>query len=156
MEKSTDYAALLGYTYSEQSTSLTQSEDGFTFIIHNPERADGNIEVAVSGGIFTVAFFSMEEDFGEDFGEVVAFVDELIADETVIFELMSQGEYVLGGSRSAREIGKYRSPLAMAEGLAGGDPELRKGILACMKEGNCAVRVRGFRAARCFSVILAK
>lgn len=156
MEKTTDYAALLGYTYSEQSTTLLQSENGFTFTIRNPERADGNIEIAVTDGIFTVAFFSMEEDFGEDFGEVVAFVDELLADETVIFELMSQGEYVLGGSRSVKEIGKYRSPLAMVEGLSGGDFELRKGILSCMKEGNCAVRVRGFRATRCFSVILAK
>ena len=156
MEKSTDYATLLSYTYSEQDAVLSQSENGFTFLIRNPERADGNIEIAVNGGTFTVAFVSMEEDFGEDFGEVVAFVDELLADETVIFELMSQGEYVLGGSRSVKEIGKYRSPLAMAEGLAGGDPELRKGILSCMKEGNCAVRVRGFCANRCFSVILAK
>ena len=156
MDKTTDYAALLGYTYAEQNTVLSRKENGFIFVIRNPERADGDIEITVNRGVFTVAFFSMEEDFGEDFGEVVAFVDELLADETVIFELMSQGEYVLGGSRSTDAIGKYRSPLAMVERLADGDRELHESLLACMKEGNLAVRIRGFRAARCFSVILAK
>ena len=156
MEKTTDYAALLEYTYSEYNTVLTREENGFSFLIRNPERADGDIRIGVNSGIFTINFFSMEEDFEDDFGEVVAFTDELLADETAIFELLSEGEYVLGGSRPTEEIGKYRPVADMIDILADGDFELRTEILGYLEKGNCAMRVRGFRAARCFSMILAK
>ena len=156
MEKTTDYAALLEYTYSEYNTVLTRTENGFTFLIRNPERADGDVKIGVSEGIFTLSFFSMEEDFGDDFGEVVSFTDELLSDETAIFELLSEGEYVLGGSRPTEDIGRYRPAADMIDILADGDYELRTEILGYLEKGNCAMRVRGFRASRCFSIILAK
>ena len=157
MEKTTDYAKLLQITYSEYNTALTTDGEGeFRFVIRNPERADGDITVIREEGNFRLLFFSMDEDLGDDFGELVAFTDELLADESMIFELLSEGEYVLGGSRGTEVLGKYRGKIATVNELADGDLDLRFEILSYLEKGNCALRLRGWYAKRCFSVILEK
>jgi len=156
MDRTTDYAALLKTSYSEYRTVLRRRKNGFTFVIRNPERKDGDITLTERDGSFTLRFFSMEEDFADDYAELVAFVDELIYDESMIFEFCAEGEYVLGGSRGTDAIGRPRERSKLIRELADGDFALRCELLAYLEKPACAVRMRGWRAARCFSIILNK
>ena len=156
MENSINYAELLQITYSEYRTELCGDKDGFTFLLRNPERPDGDITVLFENGVFTLRFFSMDEVIEEGFGELVALVDELLCDESILFELYVGGEYVLGGTRSTEAIGIYRAPYRFARELADGDPALYTEIIGYLEKGNCHVRLRGWRTFRCRSIILAK
>ena len=156
MEKMTDYAELLLTTYSEYNTVMTGSGADFTLVLRNPERTDGDLTVTAREGRFNLRFFSMDEDFGGDFGELVSFTDELLHDESMIFELHAAGEYLLGGSRGTDELGAYRSKKKLLAALADGDPCLAEEIEEITAREHCFVRLRGWRAARCYSIILTK
>ena len=156
MENRTDYAELLLTTYSEYNTQLVGGTADFELTLRNPERADGDMTVIAKDGAFTLRFYSMEEDMGSDFGELVTFMDELLRDESMIFELHAAGEYLLGGSRGTDEIGTYRSRARFLDALADGDECLAEEIKEAIERGNCFVRLRGWCADRCRSIILSK
>lgn len=148
------YADLLLTTYSDRDTVLTEVPGGFDLVIRNPEQEDGDITVAMRGGRFTLRFFSMDEELGKDFGELVSFIDEILADESMIFEVYSHGENVLGGSRGTDEIDIDTSLPRFVRSLADGDPCLYGELREIVAAGRCHVRLRGWRRERRRSIIL--
>lgn len=151
-----DYADLLLTTYSEYDTEHIGGQSNFTFIIHNPTRADGDITVTAQNGAFFLTFFTMQEEPIDDFGDLVAFIDELLHDETMIFEVFSHGEDVLGGSRGTDEIDIDHTIPRFVKSLSDSDPDLLAELRAIIAKGNCHVCLRGWHPSRCRSIILSR
>lgn len=149
-----NYAELLLTTYADMQVSLEGEGEAFTFTIHNPEWEGGDIVITCGGGALTLSFATMHEDFAGDFGELVALVDELIRDESMIFEVYSHGKDVLGGSRGTDEIDIDHSLPAFVRSLCEGDRCLLGELKAIIREGECYCRLRGWRRERNRSLLL--
>lgn len=148
------YAELLLTTYADMRVSLDGADRNFVFTIYNPEWEEGNVVITCEDGALTLSFATMHEPFDGDFGELVALVDELIRDESMIFELYSHGKDVLGGSRGTDEIDIDHSIPAFVCSLCEGDGALHAEIKEIMQRGQCYCKLRGWRKERNRSVIL--
>ena len=142
------YAELLLTTYADRRVAFDAKEDGFSFTILNPEWEEGAICVVSEGETLTLHFADMHEDFSDDFGELIEMIDALLADETMIFTILSQGKEVLGGSRGTDEIDIDHNITHFVRSLSDGDPALHAELKAIIARGNCQCRLRGFRRAR--------
>ncbi len=149
-----DYLAILETTYAEQDTTKTGDAGAFTFTIKNPEWEGGDITVTSHSGSLLLSFATMQQEYRGDFGTMVALIDELLADESMVFELYSHGEDVLGGCRGTDEIEIDRSLSAFARSLCEGDPCLWKELKAIIAQGQCYCKLRGWHKARCRSLLL--
>ena len=148
------YAELLLTTYADMRVSLDGTELDFVFTMYNPEWEQGNIVITCKNGALTLSFASMQEDFWGDFGALVALVDELIRDESMVFEVYSHGEDVLGGSRGTDEIDIDHSLRSFVRSLCEGDRALHAELKKIIREGDCFCRLRGWRRERNRSFLL--
>ena len=149
-----NYTELLLTTYADRSVTLTGKGRDFVFTIHNPEWEGGDITVTCDEGRLYVDFLSMNVSLGDQFGEMVETVDELLHDETMLFEIYSHGENVLSGWRYTDEIDIDHSIASLIRSLSDGDRSLHREIKAFIAEGDCYCKLRGWRKARNRSIIL--
>lgn len=148
------YAKLLLTTYADMRVSLDGTDRDFVFTIYNPEWEDGNIVITCRNGVLTLSFATMHEDFEKDFGGLVELVDSLIRDESMIFEVYSHGEDVMGGSRGTDEIDIDHSIRTFVRSLCEGDRALYNELKKIMREGKCYCKLRGWRRERNRSFLL--
>ena len=149
-----NYTELLLTTYADMRVTLTGEGRDFVFTIHNPEWEGGDIVITCDEGRLYVDFCTMNVSFGNQFGELVETVDELIHDESMIFELYSHGEYVMGGSRGTDEIDIDGSLRSFARSLCDGSHALHAEIKSYVQEGQCYCKLRGWRKGRNRSMLL--
>lgn len=149
-----NYAEILLTTYTDMRVSLDGSDRDFVFTIYNPEWEEGNIVVTCKDGALTLSFATMHEEFDGDFGELIALVDEIVRDESMIFEIYSHGEDVLGGSRGTEEIDIDHSIPRFVRSLCEGDKDMHAELKKIIAKGQCYCKLRGWRKERNRSVLL--
>lgn len=149
-----NYAEILLTTYADRRVSLEGTDRDFVFTLYNPEWEGGNIVITCKEGDLTLSFATMNEPFDGDFGELVALVDELLHDESMIFEVYSHGEDVLGGSRGTDEIDIDHSIPRFVRSLCEGDKEMLAELKAIIAKGQCYCKLRGWRKERNRSILL--
>ena len=62
MEKTTDYAALLGYTYSEYNTVLSRTENGFEWRNNHADKESGKNYIDHKSGNFADNRYAIRRD----------------------------------------------------------------------------------------------
>ena len=148
------YAELLLTTYADRRVSLEGADRDFVFTIYNPEWEGGNITVTCEKGALTLTFATMNEPFDGDFGEMIALIDELLHDESMIFEIYSQGKDVLGGSRGTDEIDIDHTIPRFVRSLCEGDRDMHAELKEIIAKGQCYCKLRGWRKERNRSILL--
>ena len=149
-----NYKELLLTTYAEENTSLAEDGEDFVYTIHNPEWEGGDAVITCKAGALSLSFATMHEDFAGDFGALVALLDEILLDESMVFEIYSHGEDLLGGCRGTDEIDIDHSIPAFVRSLCEGDHTLYHELQAIIGEGKCYAKLRGWRKERNRSIIL--
>jgi hypothetical protein len=148
------YAELLLTTYADQRVSLEGADRDFVFTIYNPEWEEGNIVITCENGALTLTFATMNEPFDGDFGDMVELIDELLHDESMIFEVYSQGKDVLGGSRGTDEIDIDHTIPRFVRSLCEGDRDMHAELKEIIAKGQCYCKLRGWRKERNRSILL--